>query len=72
MQMLPTSIRLVVTTVLVMLSIYYMAEASMTVAYLLIATFFTITFIAPGVLVWAQRYKNEIRGPWDVAVPQLR
>jgi len=23
------------------------------------------------VLVWAQKYKNEIRGPWDVAVPRL-
>jgi len=30
-----------------------------------------VNFIGPGVLVWAQKYKNEIRGPWDVAVPRL-
>ncbi|KZP31329.1 phosphatidylinositol N-acetylglucosaminyltransferase [Athelia psychrophila] len=35
------------------------------------ATLFFVTFIAPAILVWAQRYKNEIRGPWDVAVPKI-
>lgn len=28
-----------------------------------------ITFVAPAILMWAQKFKNEIRGPWDVAVP---
>ncbi|CAK5280233.1 unnamed protein product [Mycena citricolor] len=30
-----------------------------------------VTFLAPAVLVWAQKFKNEIRGPWDVAVPKV-
>ncbi|KAH7342040.1 phosphatidylinositol N-acetylglucosaminyltransferase subunit C, partial [Rhizoctonia solani] len=37
-----------------------------------LATLLTLlTFGSPGVLVWSQRYKNRIRGPWDPAVPQL-
>jgi len=28
-----------------------------------------VTFGAPQVLIWAQGFKNEIRGPWDVASP---
>ncbi|KAF7306939.1 Phosphatidylinositol N-acetylglucosaminyltransferase [Mycena indigotica] len=31
----------------------------------------SLTFLAPAVLVWAQKFKNEIRGPWDVAVPKV-
>ncbi|CAE7094662.1 unnamed protein product [Rhizoctonia solani] len=30
-----------------------------------------LTFGSPAVLVWCQRYKNRIRGPWDPAIPQL-
>ncbi|KAJ7071012.1 phosphatidylinositol N-acetylglucosaminyltransferase subunit C [Mycena amicta] len=30
-----------------------------------------LTFLAPAVVVWAQKFKNEIRGPWDVAVPKV-
>ncbi|CAE6413769.1 unnamed protein product [Rhizoctonia solani] len=30
-----------------------------------------VTFGSPAVLVWSQRYKNRIRGPWDPAIPQL-
>ncbi|KAG8700122.1 hypothetical protein FRC09_006166 [Ceratobasidium sp. 395] len=38
-----------------------------------LATFLAlVTFGSPAVLVWSQRYKNRIRGPWDPAVPQLR
>lgn len=35
------------------------------------AIYVTVNVVAPGILVWAQRYKNEIRGPWDVAVPRV-
>ncbi|KAG9094340.1 hypothetical protein FRC06_010892 [Ceratobasidium sp. 370] len=38
-----------------------------------LATFLAlVTFGSPAVLVWSQRYKNRIRGPWDPAVPQVR
>lgn len=26
-----------------------------------------ITFVSPALLIWIQRYKSEIRGPWDEA-----
>jgi len=45
---------------------------STTVAFLLAIMLTMITFVAPAVFVWAQKHKNEIRGPWDVAVPQVR
>lgn len=35
------------------------------------AVFGFTTVVAPGLFVWAQKYKNEIRGPWDVAVPKV-
>ena len=34
-----------------------------------------ITFVSPGLLIWIQQYKYEIRGPWDEAVlrkPQFK
>ncbi|KAF7320325.1 Phosphatidylinositol N-acetylglucosaminyltransferase [Mycena kentingensis (nom. inval.)] len=30
-----------------------------------------LAFVAPAVVVWAQKFKNEIRGAWDVAVPRV-
>jgi len=30
----------------------------------------SVTFGAPAVLMWAQQYKYEIRGPWDAATPR--
>ncbi|KAM5536175.1 hypothetical protein V8D89_010074 [Ganoderma adspersum] len=44
---------------------------SSTAACIYSTCFIFVTFIAPGVLVWAQRYKNEIRGTWDPAVPKV-
>ncbi|KAL9716230.1 glycosylphosphatidylinositol anchor biosynthesis [Leucoagaricus gongylophorus] len=37
--------------------------------YLCGFTLIVVTFVAPAILMWAQKFKNEIRGPWDVAVP---
>ncbi|RUS22824.1 phosphatidylinositol N-acetylglucosaminyltransferase-domain-containing protein [Endogone sp. FLAS-F59071] len=31
-----------------------------------------ITFCCPYWLIWIQRYKNEIHGPWDEALPKLQ
>ncbi|KAJ3991948.1 phosphatidylinositol N-acetylglucosaminyltransferase subunit C [Lentinula boryana] len=44
---------------------------SSTITFLFLLVLLAITFLAPAVLVWAQKYKNEIRGPWDVAVPKV-
>ncbi|PIL31975.1 hypothetical protein GSI_06679 [Ganoderma sinense ZZ0214-1] len=53
------------------LSIGLTYPLSSTAAYIYSTCFVFVTFIAPGVLVWAQRYKNEIRGTWDPAVPKV-
>jgi phosphatidylinositol glycan class C protein len=34
------------------------------------AVLISVTFGAPAVLMWAQQYKYEIRGPWDAATPR--
>ncbi|KAH8992594.1 phosphatidylinositol N-acetylglucosaminyltransferase [Lactarius hatsudake] len=34
------------------------------------AVLVSVTFGAPAVLIWAQQYKHEIRGPWDAATPR--
>ncbi|CAE6423134.1 unnamed protein product [Rhizoctonia solani] len=49
----------------------FLALPSPTLAFPLATLLSLLTFGSPGVLVWSQRYKNRIRGPWDPAVPQL-
>ncbi|KAF8591843.1 phosphatidylinositol N-acetylglucosaminyltransferase [Ramaria rubella] len=72
LQVAPPMMHVILTIILSALSLYLTVSLSTTVAYLLALLLFLITFVAPGVLVWAQKYKNEIRGPWDVAVPHVR
>lgn len=52
-------------------AVYLLASLSQIVMWLGLFTLFFITLIAPIILIWAQRYKNIIRGPWDVAVPKV-
>lgn len=33
----------------------------------LFAALFAAGFVCPALLIWAQRYKKEIQGPWDIA-----
>lgn len=47
------------------------ASLSRTIACILSATLVFVVFLAPALLMWAQKYKNEISGPWDVAVPKV-
>ncbi|GJE86102.1 phosphatidylinositol N-acetylglucosaminyltransferase [Phanerochaete sordida] len=53
------------------LAVALTAGLSRTVAVLYAAAFAFVTLAAPSLLVWAQRYKNEIRGSWDPAVPKV-
>jgi len=64
-------LRAILTFALSMLCLFLTAPLSPIVCYIYAATLVFVTFVAPGVLVWAQKYKNEIRGPWDVAVPKV-
>ncbi|KAF8077704.1 phosphatidylinositol N-acetylglucosaminyltransferase subunit C [Lyophyllum atratum] len=47
------------------------APLSWTITCIFFITLIFVTFLAPAFLVWAQKFKNEIRGPWDVAVPKV-
>ncbi|KAF8309768.1 phosphatidylinositol N-acetylglucosaminyltransferase [Clavulina sp. PMI_390] len=67
------SITLQVTTTIVVAfsAVVTFSFASHIGSILVFATLAFLTFFCPMLLVWAQRYKNEIRGPWDPAVPVL-
>lgn len=71
LQVTPQVAQILFTLILCVLSFVLTVPLSVSVAYIYASISITVTFVAPGVLVWAQRYKNEIRGPWDVAVPRL-
>ncbi|KDQ63737.1 hypothetical protein JAAARDRAFT_115488, partial [Jaapia argillacea MUCL 33604] len=71
LQAMPSVVSAVFAMFLSALSIYLSSALSTTVTFIFIYVFVFVTFIAPGMLVWSQKYKNEIRGPWDVAVPKL-
>ncbi|CAG8459684.1 11742_t:CDS:2 [Diversispora eburnea] len=40
------------------------------IIYILMITF--ITFVCPYWLIWIQKYKKEIHGPWDEARPKIQ
>ncbi|KAI0963555.1 hypothetical protein AcW1_000600 [Taiwanofungus camphoratus] len=65
-------LRIFLTLVLCGSSLFLTASLSRTATCLFLASFAFVTFIAPGILVWAQRFKNEIRGTWDPAVPKVK
>ncbi|KAJ6604669.1 phosphatidylinositol N-acetylglucosaminyltransferase [Mycena vulgaris] len=67
----PSVIQLAFTVVLSSVSVIVTMSLSRTVTWIYSAVQLGVTFLAPAVLVWAQKFKNEIRGPWDVAVPKV-
>ncbi|EJD03912.1 phosphatidylinositol N-acetylglucosaminyltransferase [Fomitiporia mediterranea MF3/22] len=70
--MMPSLLRALLTFCVSGVSIHLTSEVSHLVTRIQVAILGFVTFGAPLALVWAQRFKNEIRGPWDVAVPQVR
>jgi len=65
------TLQVILTLFLSILSLVLTAPLSGTIAYLFLFVLLSVTFFVPAVLVWAQKYKNEIRGPWDVAIPKV-
>jgi len=57
-QVTPTILQALLTLSMSMLSLVLTASLSTTVSYIYAATLVFVTFIAPGVLVWAQKYKK--------------
>ncbi|KAI0348018.1 phosphatidylinositol N-acetylglucosaminyltransferase [Trametopsis cervina] len=64
-------LQVIITSLLVGLSLYWTSLVSSAIASLYSTVFIFTTFVAPGILMWAQRFKNEIRGTWDPAVPRV-
>lgn len=64
-------IQAILTLAISSLSISLMAPISFNVASMFASVLVFVTFIAPMILVRAQKFKNEIRGPWDVATPKV-
>ncbi|KZS92974.1 phosphatidylinositol N-acetylglucosaminyltransferase [Sistotremastrum niveocremeum HHB9708] len=62
------SLTLVFIVIAVALQASISALATITICSVLVFAM----FCAPGLMIWAQQHKNEIRGPWDVAVPIVR
>ncbi|KAH7930989.1 phosphatidylinositol N-acetylglucosaminyltransferase [Leucogyrophana mollusca] len=71
LQVIPKPLQALLTVLVSAMCITLTASLSISVAIIYSAVLFAVTFVAPGVLVWAQKHKNEIRGPWDVAVPRI-
>ncbi|KAF8745575.1 hypothetical protein AX14_006896 [Amanita brunnescens Koide BX004] len=70
-QALGLTVKILLTSGLAASAIWFTVTLSRKVAWLYTLIFFFVTFLAPALLMWAQKYKNEIRGPWDVAVPRV-
>ncbi|KAJ7181677.1 phosphatidylinositol N-acetylglucosaminyltransferase [Mycena crocata] len=66
-----SALQVVFTIVLSFVSVVVTISLSRTVTWIYSAVQLGTTFLAPAVLVWAQKFKNEIRGPWDVATPKV-
>ncbi|KAG2016123.1 pig-C [Coprinopsis cinerea AmutBmut pab1-1] len=71
-QELSNALWIMITLILGSLALHLVGQLSRVVMGLCSAVLFFITFVAPMLLVWAQKYKNNIRGPWDVATPKVR
>lgn len=59
----------VVQLALVLAAVILLSSISKVITYIYVGTTIFTTFVSPFCLQWIQRYKNEIQGPWDEAVP---
>jgi len=65
-------IRLIVTVAISGYASASMWSTSPLVSQWAMFILFFISLGCPGLFVWAQRFKNEIHGPWDPATPRVR
>ncbi|KAG8952750.1 hypothetical protein FRC04_003673 [Tulasnella sp. 424] len=42
------------------------------IAVVIAAILLFVTFGCPALFIWAQKFKNELKGPWDPAIPIVR
>ncbi|KIM66180.1 hypothetical protein SCLCIDRAFT_1211405 [Scleroderma citrinum Foug A] len=68
---IPPVMQVAITISISAFSLVLIGALSGPAAAFIFGIYVAVNLIAPGILVWAQRYKNEIRGPWDVAIPRV-
>ncbi|KAF9161635.1 hypothetical protein DFQ26_004363 [Actinomortierella ambigua] len=64
------NLALTITLFLTATTLFSQISPAIMVIYILGMTF--LTFVCPYWLIWIQRYKNEIHGPWDEARPKIQ
>ncbi|KAJ1988400.1 glycosylphosphatidylinositol anchor biosynthesis [Dimargaris cristalligena] len=69
-RIMPTG-HLIQTLLLVAITFVLFWPISRAIAVLYMIAVFSLTFICPIWLIFIQRYKNEIHGPWDEARPKV-
>ncbi|EPB90582.1 hypothetical protein HMPREF1544_02643 [Mucor circinelloides 1006PhL] len=65
-------IQIGVTVAMLLTCVALFIQISKAVVFLYILGFCFLTFICPYWLIFIQKYKNEIHGPWDEARPRLQ
>jgi len=68
---LSVEFNIALTCLLFMLATILFLNISKTIVILYILGIAFITFVCPFWLIWIQKYKNEIHGPWDEARPKI-
>ncbi|KAI9268439.1 phosphatidylinositol N-acetylglucosaminyltransferase subunit C [Helicostylum pulchrum] len=72
LRVLSVKIQIGVTIAMVLTCVVLFAHISKAVVFIYILGFCFLTFICPYWLIFIQKYKNEIHGPWDEARPRLQ
>ncbi|KAK3847414.1 MAG: phosphatidylinositol N-acetylglucosaminyltransferase subunit C [Linnemannia gamsii] len=62
---------LALTIVLFLTATTLFSQISPAIVVIYIIGMIFLTFVCPFWLIWIQRYKNEIHGPWDEARPKI-
>ncbi|KAI0312626.1 phosphatidylinositol N-acetylglucosaminyltransferase [Amylostereum chailletii] len=72
LQTLPGGLQYGLTIAIAAFALAFTAPLSTRVMYMALLLMLCTSIVAPAILVWAQRYKNEIHGPWDAATPKVQ
>ncbi|KAI7851478.1 phosphatidylinositol N-acetylglucosaminyltransferase subunit C [Circinella umbellata] len=72
LQELSPKVQVTLTILMLLVSVAMFLRISKAIVCLYVLGFCFITFICPYWLIFIQKYKNEIHGPWDEARPRLQ
>ncbi|KAI9319962.1 phosphatidylinositol N-acetylglucosaminyltransferase subunit C [Dichotomocladium elegans] len=72
LQDMSSKAQVALTAIMLLVTVLLYVRISKAVAFLYVLGFCFITFICPRWLIFIQKYKNEIHGPWDEARPRLQ